>query len=49
MGTTYAATAYVRARLEDMKENVVTQKMAKERSAPHSNLAVQIFHTERDG
>lgn len=34
MGTTYAATAYVRARLEDMKENVVTQKMAKERSAP---------------
>ena len=49
MGTTYAATAYVRARLEDMKENVVTQKMAKERSAPHSDLAVHIFHAERDG
>ncbi|KAL4072325.1 Peroxin-3 [Scleroderma citrinum] len=30
MGTTYAASAYVRARLEDMKEKVVRQRMAKD-------------------
>jgi len=47
MGTTYAATAYMRARLEDMKENVVRQKMAKERSAPHFRSSCAHFSTRK--
>ena len=44
MGTTYAATAYARARLEDVKEKVIKQKVAKERSAPPSHLITRGFY-----